>query len=180
MLTPAGRLVTFPGRPVDLALLPDGKTVVVKNLRDLIWLDAETGTILQTLRLPAGGNAATGLAVTADGNTVYTSTVGGRIQVAARKTSMSHSSGRTRGSCGLRPSVAIPRRPVWPSPPMGPKCLVLFGRGNSLWRFIQRTGRQLAAPIQVGIAPFGIVVKDTKAYVSNWGGDPPRPEERRL
>src|SRR5439155_10588224 len=62
VLTPAGRLVIFPGRPVDLALLGDGKTVAIKNLRDLVVLDATTGTILQTLRLPAGGHAVSGLA----------------------------------------------------------------------------------------------------------------------
>ena len=43
VLTPAGRLLTFPGRPTDLAMLEDQRTVVVKNLNSLIVLDAETG-----------------------------------------------------------------------------------------------------------------------------------------
>src|SRR4051812_39279246 len=63
VISPAGRLVTFPGRPTDLAPLPDGRTVVVKNLNDLIFLDAEAGSIRQTLKLPSGGHAVAGLAV---------------------------------------------------------------------------------------------------------------------
>src|SRR5262249_39733130 len=52
VLRPAGKQVTFPGRPVDLAFADDGKTIVVKNRQDLLFLDAATGTIRQTLALP--------------------------------------------------------------------------------------------------------------------------------
>ena len=85
VLTPAGRQVTFPGRPVDLALLDGGKTVAIKNLRDLVLLDPATGAILQTLRLPSGGHSVSGLAVADDGTTIYSSATGGKIHVARRE-----------------------------------------------------------------------------------------------
>src|SRR5262245_40867953 len=54
ILKPAGRQVTFPGRPVDVAFAADGKTLVVKNMRSLVFLDAATGEVKQTLAAPVG------------------------------------------------------------------------------------------------------------------------------
>src|SRR5262245_20230468 len=54
VLKPAGKQVTFPGRPVDLALADDGRTLIVKNQRDLILLDVATARIKQTLKSPVG------------------------------------------------------------------------------------------------------------------------------
>src|SRR5262245_913373 len=53
ILRPAGRQVTFPGRPVDLILIDDGQTLVAKNMRDLVFIDVATGAVKQTLALPA-------------------------------------------------------------------------------------------------------------------------------
>ena len=52
VLKPAGKQITFPGRPVDLALAEEGKILVVKNMRDLIFIDLGSCQIKQTLRLP--------------------------------------------------------------------------------------------------------------------------------
>src|SRR5205823_5530989 len=43
VLKPAGTQVTFPGRPVDLLLVDGGRTLVVKNSKSLLFLDAGTG-----------------------------------------------------------------------------------------------------------------------------------------
>jgi YVTN family beta-propeller protein len=178
-LTPIGRLVTFPGRPVDLAMLPDNRTVVVKNLNDLILLDVDAGTITQTLRLRGNvGHAVTGLAVSSDGDRIYTSTVGGRIGIAVRE--------GPRKPFEWKPlSLTMPAPTVGGDPAPtglafstdGAQLLALSGRGNSLWRFDQLTGKTVGPAIPVGVAPFGIVVHGAKAYISNWGGDPPRPDE---
>src|SRR5947208_9065692 len=56
ILKPAGKQVTFPGRPVDLLLIDDGKTLVAKNMRDLVFIDPATGAIKQTLALPAAAD----------------------------------------------------------------------------------------------------------------------------
>jgi DNA-binding beta-propeller fold protein YncE len=178
VLTPAGRLVTFPGRPVDLALLGDGKTVAIKNLRDLVLLDVTTATILQTLRLPSGGHAVSGLAVADSGKAIYTSATGGKIHVARR-------------ASGQEPyrwadSFTLPTQPVGGDPAPtglaldddGKTLLVLTGLGNSLLRLDAQSGRPIGEPIAVGVAPFGVVVaRGGKAYVSNWAGSPPTNDE---
>src|SRR5438046_2853739 len=53
VLKPAGRQITFPGRPVDLALAEDGKVLVVKSNRSLEFIDLATGKVKQTLTLPS-------------------------------------------------------------------------------------------------------------------------------
>src|SRR5579859_7928482 len=52
VLRPAGRQLNFPGRPVDCAVTDGGQTLVVKNLRELLFIDAVAGRIRQTLALP--------------------------------------------------------------------------------------------------------------------------------
>src|SRR3954466_7037193 len=74
ILKPAGKQVTFPGRPVDLVLAEDGKTLVIKNKADLVFVDLATAKVKQTL--PAAtdkkdkiGFSVVGLMV--DGDKVY-------------------------------------------------------------------------------------------------------------
>src|SRR5262249_30221337 len=52
VLKPAGTQITFPGRPVDLALCDEGRTVVAKNMKSLVFIDVATAKIKQTLELP--------------------------------------------------------------------------------------------------------------------------------
>src|SRR6478752_7418178 len=71
ILQPAGKQVTFPGRPVDLLLIEDGKTLVAKNMKDLVFIDPATGAIKQTLPMSAskalsGGFSAVGLVAAGD------------------------------------------------------------------------------------------------------------------
>ena len=53
ILQPAGTQVTFPGRPVDLLAIEQGRLLVAKNMRDLVFIDPATGKVVQTLALPA-------------------------------------------------------------------------------------------------------------------------------
>jgi YVTN family beta-propeller protein len=177
VLTPAGRVVTFPGRPVDLALLGDGKTVAIKNLRDLVLLDATTGTVLQTLRLPSGGHSVSGLAIAGGGAAIYSSGTRGLVHIARRDAE--------QGPYRWASPFALPAPEVGGDPAPtglaladgGKTLLALTGRGNALWRLDASTGEPTGAPIAVGVAPFGVVVRGGKAYVSNWGGEPPREDE---
>src|SRR5262245_48616513 len=82
VLKPAGRQVTFPGRPVDLALADDGRTLVVKNMRNLVFIDADTATVKQTLAAPVGFSVV-GLLV--QGGRVYASDVRDHVRVAERQ-----------------------------------------------------------------------------------------------
>ena len=60
----------------------------------------------------------------------------------------------------------------------GKSLLALSGRGNTLWRIDRRDGKVVGKSIAVGVAPFGVVVaSDTRAYVTNWGGEHPKKGE---
>src|SRR5689334_7809676 len=60
ILQPAGKQVTFAGRPVDLLLIEGGKLLVAKNMRNLVFIDPAAGEIRQTLALPAAGKGLSG------------------------------------------------------------------------------------------------------------------------
>ena len=57
VITPAGTQVELKGlRPQVLALSPDGKILVTSGKRrEVVVLDPDTGTVLQTVRLPDDG-----------------------------------------------------------------------------------------------------------------------------
>src|ERR1041385_7152595 len=74
LLHPAGQSVEFSGRPVDLALSPDGRTVYVKDNHGLLILDATTWTKRQELPFESGGGSAHGIVVTRDGASVFATT----------------------------------------------------------------------------------------------------------
>src|SRR5437867_3449380 len=63
VLTPAGRQITFPGRPLDLALAEDGKVLVVKSNRSVEFLDPATGQVKQSLALLGLGDPKPGFGV---------------------------------------------------------------------------------------------------------------------
>src|SRR5207253_644636 len=56
VLTPAGKQIAFPGRPVDLAVADQGRTLVVKNQRDLVLIDLASLQVKQVLALPKKGD----------------------------------------------------------------------------------------------------------------------------
>src|SRR5213075_498889 len=48
ILRAAGQQIQFAGRPVDLALSPDGKTAFVKNMNNLLVVDVPSWGLLTT------------------------------------------------------------------------------------------------------------------------------------
>jgi YVTN family beta-propeller protein len=177
VLKPAGRQVTFPGRPVDLALAEDGKILVVKNLRDLLFIDLATRTIRQTLPLPLKkdrkrfGFSVVGLTVT--GDTIHATDAEQTVRVARRGKG---------GKYTWEPGITL-RAPKVKEMPHGAgisslgksELLVAATRANNVQR-IERTSGKVLEEIPVGVSPFMIQVLGTdRAYVSNWGGEPPRP-----
>src|SRR5207249_3536328 len=73
--------VAFPGRPVDLALTDAGRTLVVKNMRNLVFIDVAEGRIKQTLASPIGFSVV-GLVV--QGEHIYVSDAQNHVRVAER------------------------------------------------------------------------------------------------
>lgn len=175
MLDPAGLQVTFPGRPVDLALSPDEKTLAVKNRRDLILLDVDTRRVRVSLSLPSGGHSVTGILFSPDGKTIYT-------------TDASRSILRARiGEQGIATwdaPITLPPPDIGGVPvPAGlafandsQELLVTLTRNNTLG--IVKLATSEIQQIDTGICPFTVVTtRSGLAYVSNWGGRRPKEGE---
>src|ERR1700733_10072258 len=79
ILRAAGQRLQFNGRPVDLALSPDGRTVYVKNMKNLLVVDAASWTLSQTLNYPGSGASLHGIAVRRDGSHVYVTGAGNEL-----------------------------------------------------------------------------------------------------
>ena len=188
MLKPAGKQLTFPGRPVDLQFSSDGATLLVKNSGDLIFIDLKETKISATL--PLGGKQ------------IGESVVQGKIYEGMSVTGLQNT-GDTIYVTDADNSVRIAERPaaggafVWskpiplPAPKVGGKahpaglCLtgargdnrklwVTSTRGNCVYCIdVQKGVVELNLP--VGVAPFTILfTSSSKGYVSNWGGDAPK------
>src|SRR5438046_1621056 len=52
LIRPAGESLEYHGRPVDLALSPDGKVLFVKDLNSLLAIDTGSWKILDQARYP--------------------------------------------------------------------------------------------------------------------------------
>src|SRR5262245_2252433 len=78
-----GEEVTFPGRPVDAALSPDGKTLAVFNSTGVLLMDVDPPRLRQTVPAPQGGFSFAGIAWSPDGRRLFASAVQGSIQVLA-------------------------------------------------------------------------------------------------
>jgi YVTN family beta-propeller protein len=173
ILRPAGFQVYLPGRPVGLALTPDGKFLLVKNKSDLDLIRLNDRTVMQSLPFEKSGASFTGICLSPDGSHVYVTDAEDRICVAERdkKNIMQWGDpimlpGSPDGGSPVPGGVVINER--------GDKLLVTLSRNNTL-AVVDLAGKSVTE-IPVGIAPYGVILKSgTKAYVSNWGGR--RPEQ---
>jgi YVTN family beta-propeller protein len=178
LLHPAGESVEFGGRPVDLVLAPDGRTLFVKDNRGLVVIDAGTWRVRQELKLTESGGSTHGIAVRRDGSRVYVTSATNALweaNVAAdgkiswgRKIVLPGPGGKGNSHAG---GIALSSD--------GTKAYVCLSRNNSLAVVDLESGK-LLKEIPVGIAPFDVVLKrDGKtAYVSNWGGRHPQKGEK--
>jgi YVTN family beta-propeller protein len=165
ILCVAGRRLEFSGRPVDLVLSPDGRTVFVKNMKNLLVVDAASWTISQALNYPASGASMHGIAVRHDGSHVYVTGSGNELydwQIASNGlVSFSRTISLPKGSdpCGLALSAN------------DTKAYVCLSIKNTLAVVDLATGA-VSREISVGIAPWTVALShDGKtAYVSDWGG----------
>ena len=168
LLNPAGFQVSFPGRPVDLALAMDNKLLVIKNRSSLDVIRIHDRTILQSLQLINSSCSFTGLCVSGDGRTLFVSDARNKIHVAEfDKNLMLH----------WKSPITLPAPSIGGSPVPGGLALnsteniiyVPLSRNNSL--AIVNRADQTVKEIPVGIAPYEVILAtDSKAYVSNWGG----------
>ena len=175
LIHPAGDVWTLPGRPVDLAISPDGATVFVKDNTGLRVLDARSGKQRQALESHEGASL-TGLAVSRAGTKVLFTSAGNAL----------HLFGAGAGGVfELLRSFALPGpEGKGASFPCGvafsrdeTQAWVCLSRNNSLALVNLRDG-QIVREISVGIAPYDLAVIGTSAHVSNQGGPRAKPGER--
>lgn len=175
LLTPAGTQVLFPGRPVDVLLIDDGKSLVAKNMKALEFIDVATAKVVQTLDQPAAAKGEKAFGFSAVGLIA----VGDRLFVTDSQSAIRVAK---KGDGGKWAWEAEPIK--LPTPEVkgaayptgmaadGDAVWVCSNRGNDLLRLDAKTGK-VAATVPVGVAPYTPVVIGKKVYVSNWGGDRP-------
>jgi YVTN family beta-propeller protein len=168
LLRPAGIQVYFPGRPVDLALTPDGEMLVVKNRRSLDVIRISDLSVIQSLEFRESGSSFTGLSVSGDGRRIFVTDAQDQIHIAGLTQNLTL---RWIDSITL-PSPSIGGYPV-------PGGLVLDEKQNKIYVTLSRNNTLATVDladytvkeIPVGIAPYEVVLASgSKAYVSNWGG----------
>ncbi|MEZ5104804.1 MAG: beta-propeller fold lactonase family protein [Draconibacterium sp.] len=173
LLRPAGLQVTLPGRPLDLVQSPDKKLLIVKNRNSIDVIRIQDRAVLQSLSLPKSGNSFTGICLSADGKQVFVTDAENMINVATFAED---------GMLKWETPIQLPEPAIGGDAVPGGLALddrhsqiyVTLSRNNTLGVVNQRTG--IVDEIPVGIAPYDVVIiSETKAYVSNWGGR--RPEE---
>jgi YVTN family beta-propeller protein len=181
VLRPAGREVSFAGRPVDVQLLEDGRLLVVKNMRNLVFVDASTGSINQTLALPAnakefaGAFSAVGL-LAVDGR-VYATDSQAAVRMAERQADGSYN---WKQNFSLKPpAVGGAAYPTGLTFEGDAHLWVCCSRGNEL-QLVDLQSGEVEARVPVGVAPYAVAAAGEKLYVSNWGGDPPAAGEEAI
>jgi len=175
VLNPAGKTVEFPGRPVDIAVHPDGRLLAIKNRGDVVFFDAVERSIAQTLSMPKGGSAYCGIAWTNDGSCVWTTAAEAAIHCAARG---------ENGEFAWMKTVELPGPDGKGESAPGGFALdeakgviyVALSRNNSVGVVDIASGK-VSAEFPVGIAPYDVVLLGDKAYVTNWGGRRPGPDD---
>ncbi|GIV16058.1 MAG: phosphoesterase [Armatimonadota bacterium] len=178
LVRPAGDSLQFGGRPVDMALSPDGRTLYVKDNRGIVVLDVETWKVRQELPVGRGGSSMQGIAVSPDGKRVYLSNAASQLLEAtvqtngslqwSRRMDMSQPAvGGESYPCGIALSAD------------GNTAYVALSRNNSL-AVVDLQEDKVVTQIPVGVAPFAVKVSadGRRAYVSNWGGRHPRTGEK--
>ncbi|MCD4710054.1 MAG: bifunctional YncE family protein/alkaline phosphatase family protein [Bacteroidales bacterium] len=172
LLRPAGFQILFPGRPVDLALSPDGKWLAVLNKNSLDLIRVLDRTIMQTLPLQGGGSF-NGVAFSADGNQIYASQSRDKISIAQKD----HNNILNWIEPIQFQQPGIGGHPVpggFSIDDGGDRLYVPLSRSNTLAVIDLANGPITEIP--VGVSPYEVILLSSqKAYVSNWGGRQPEP-----
>jgi len=171
LLRPAGLQVYFPGRPVDLALTPDRKLLVVKNRLSLDIIRIRDRTILQSLPYEGSGSSFTGLYVAGDGRRILTTDAKDQLHIATLDDNQ---------ILQWQNAIKLPAPSIGGNPVPGglavhnreSEVYVTLSRNNTL--AVVNLDLEKVKEIPVGIAPYEVVLaSSSKAYVSNWGGRRP-------
>jgi len=178
IINPAGNTVIFPGRPTDLALNSTETILAVKNTYDLVFFDVADQSIKQTLIMPGGGNTFAGIAWSSNDSLVWTTDTKGflRSAILGEDGMFSwHEEISLPGPAEENNNLSYPGGFVIDED--RDLIYVALSRNNSLG-IVNSESMELEQQIPVGIAPFTVIIKDAKGYVSNWGGRIPGPDDK--
>ncbi|HEV7899881.1 MAG TPA: bifunctional YncE family protein/alkaline phosphatase family protein [Planosporangium sp.] len=173
-LTPAGQQVEFTGRPVDVAVRPDGKTAAFLNAQGslLVVLDIASHRVLQTYGVSGASASFAGIAYSADGTQLYASSSNGKIVRAAVGADGTVTAAHTIALTGGKNANPYPGG-LAPSAD-GHTLYVALSQDNALG-VVDLGAEKLATEIPVGNAPHAVVLAGGKAYVTDQGGRPAAP-----
>ncbi len=200
LIRPSGQTVEFGGRPVDMVLSPDGRTVYVMTNSAVVAIRTADWTILQQMGFDHASASYHGMAITRDGCKLYVSTSASNVLELLVAPDGSLSPGRriaipgpgeiplsadeqiaqSTGKAAARPVIGGNPVPcgIALSPGEG-IAYVCLSRSNALCALDLASGRPIRQ-IPVGVAPFDVAVAPDgmTAWVSNWGGRMPCEGER--
>ncbi len=174
LLRPAGFQVQIPGRPVDMALSPNGKWLAILNMNTLDLIKVLDRTLIQRLSIRKGGSF-NGVTFSHDGKRIFVSQARDNIFVA---------------EFGKDNVLQWVDKITFPLMVVGghsvPGGMELNERGDILYTVLNRNNtlgiadlaNKKIKQIPVGVAPYEVkLFSDKKAYVSNWGGRHPEEGE---
>ena len=173
-LRPAGFQISFPGRPVDLALSPDGRWLAVLNIKSLDLIRLYDRTLIQRLKIRGGGSFH-GIAFSGDSRRIFVSQARDRILMAE----MGNDNVLHWSDPVVFPKPSIGGHPVpggFALDEENNRLLAVLNRSNTLAMVNLSDGS--VEEIPVGVAPYEILmISNDKAYVTDWGGRTPEEGE---
>lgn len=193
LIDPEGVTIQFPGRPVDVCYNKDESVIAVKNMYAVVFFDAEKKQIVQTLRLPDdGGGTFTGLGWSYYNGIekLWVTDTRGYLRGASRSSnkiftwtdSINLPKLLIEDKGGLDPGglTVIDKEGPYPGgfciDDKGGFIYVALNRNNSIC-VVNLSAKKIEREIPVGVAPYTIVKKDNKLYVSNFGGRKPLADD---
>ena len=176
-LTPAGKQLEFPGRPIGIAVRPDGKTAAVLNTKGdaVLIVDLATRKVLQSFANGAG--SFDGLAYNHKGTRLFMSDAGGDVSDLAVAPNGTVSLVKTIASPSVTPTTATDINSSSNNAYPGglafsaddSKVYVTCSVLNQL-AVIDVASDAITSRIDVGNAPHSVVVLGNTAWVSDEGG----------
>jgi YVTN family beta-propeller protein len=176
-LTPAGAQLEFPGRPIGIAVRPDGRTATVLNTKGdmLLVVDLATRKVRQSFA--AGAGSFDGIAYNHKGNRLFASDAGGSLydlSVAAdgtlalvKEISAPATTPTAQTDVNSASSNAYPGGLAFSTDDK--TVYVAYSVLNQLG-VVDVATDSVTAQIDVGNAPHSVVVQGTTAWVSDEGG----------
>lgn len=180
VIHPWGKQTRVPGRPVDMAIDSSRRWIALLNISEVDLVDAVSDQILHKIKTRSTSYA--GIAFRPDGREVWASETlrnadgksGGADSIVVTALDQS-------GNPGGQQRITLPGHAVPAGIGFshdGAYAYVALNRKNSL-AVIDTRQLKLVREIEVGMAPFGVVVADNahRVFVTNRGGRQPRPND---